>query len=431
MTRLAHGSATDVGNVRTVNEDRFLVADSLFAVADGLGGHQAGEVASKTAVETLGSSFDDHTVDGLIGAVLKANHAVWQLARDNPDLQGMATTMTAVALVDEDDEQRLALVNVGDSRAYLLQRGELEQLTEDHSLVEQLVREGRLTSEEAAIHPQRSIITRALGLDPEVEVDSWQLIPYEGDRLLLCSDGLTNEVTDEDIASTLRRVTDPGAAAQDLVEQARAHGGNDNITVVVVDVVDDDGRAKAASAAIAQDEAAEGGTADKGAPTAATEAAPAKAAPQARRAERSPAMETGVLQRVPASRPQPAATRGVTWRVIAFAAALLAVLLVVVAAVGWYARKTYYVGLSGTHVAIFKGRPGGLLWFEPSVEQRQDLRVDDVLPARRPDLKAGHSEPSLASAQRYVTRLRQEATARRAVPPSPVPGTGPGTTIQP
>jgi PPM family protein phosphatase len=432
MTRLAHGSATDVGNVRTVNEDRFLVADSLFAVADGLGGHQAGEVASKTAVETLGSSFNDHTVDGLIAAVLKANHAVWQLARDNPDLQGMATTMTAVALIEEDDEERLALVNVGDSRAYLLQRGELEQLTEDHSLVEQLVREGRLTSEEAAIHPQRSIITRALGLDPEVEVDSWQLIPYEGDRLLLCSDGLTNEVTDEDIASTLRRVTDPGAAAQDLVEQARAHGGNDNITVVVVDVVDDDGRAKAASAALAQDEAADGRTADKASRAAAAEPAPADATePQARRAERSPAMQTGVLQRVPASRPQPAAARSVTWRVIAFAAALLAVLLVVVAAVGWYARKTYYVGLSGTHVVIFKGRPGGLLWFEPSVEQRQDLRVDDVLSARRPDLRAGHSEPSLASAQRYVTRLRQEATARRAVPPSPVPGTGPGTTIQP
>jgi serine/threonine protein phosphatase PrpC len=429
MTRLECGSATDVGRVRTVNEDRFLVADSLFAVADGLGGHQAGEVASKTAVETLGSSFNEHTVDGLVDAVLKANHAVWQLARDNPDLQGMATTMTAVALVDEDDEERLALVNVGDSRAYLLQRGELEQLTEDHSLVEQLVREGRLTSEEAAIHPQRSIITRALGLDPDVEVDSWQLIPYQGDRLLLCSDGLTNEVTDDDIASTLRRVTDPGAAAQDLVEQARAHGGNDNITVVVVDVVDDDGRAKAASAALAQDEAAEGRTADKASRAAAAEPVPADAL-QAR-AERSPSMQTGVHQRVPAARPQPVAARGVTWRVIAFAAALLAVLLVVVAAVGWYARKTYYVGLSGTHVAIFKGRPGGLLWFEPSVEQRQDLRVDDVLPARRLDLKAGHSEPSLASAQRYVTQLRQEATARRAVPPSPVPGTGPGTTIQP
>jgi protein phosphatase len=142
-------------------------------------------------------------------------------------------------------------------------------------------------------------------------------------------------------------------------------------------------------------------------------------------------MQTGVLQRVPSSRPQPEAPRGVTWRVIAFAAAVLAVLLVVGATVGWYARKTYYVGLSGKQVAIFKGRPGGFLWFNPSVEQRTDLRVDDVLPARQPDLKAGHSEPSLANAQRYVTRLRQEATARRAVPPSPVPVTGPGSTIQP
>src|SRR5439155_18855901 len=123
--------------------------------------------------------------------------------------------------------------------------------------------------------------------------------------------------------------------------------------------------------------------------------------------------------RVPAPRPQAAAPRGVTWRVIAFAAALLAVLLVVMAAIGWYARKTYYVGFSGRQVAIFKGRPGGLLWFDPSVEQRTDLRSADVLPARLPDLKTGHSEPSLANAQRYVTRLRQEATARRAVPPSP------------
>jgi len=430
MTQLQCGSATDVGKVRTVNEDRFLVGDSLFAVADGLGGHQAGEVASKTAVETLGSSFTDHTTQGLIDAVLKANHAVWQLATDNPDLQGMATTMTAAALVEEDDEQRLALVNVGDSRAYLLQHGELEQITEDHSLVEQLVREGRLTSEEAAVHPQRSIITRALGLDPDVEVDSWQLIPYTGDRLLLCSDGLTNEVDDEDIASTLRRVDDPARAARDLVEQARAHGGNDNITVVVVDVVDDDGRAEAASAALAKDETATATT---------TTAEPESDAPsgsatraKAATAERPPSMQTGVMRRVPPATPP--APRGITWRVIAFAVALVVVLLVVIASLGWYARKTYYVGLSGSQVAIFKGRPGGLLWFEPTVEQRSELRVADVLPGRVPDLKAGHSESSLANAQRYVTRLRQEAAARRAVPPSPPPtppGAAPGSTTPP
>src|SRR5207248_4940199 len=144
-----------------------------------------------------------------------------------------------LALVDEDGEERLAVVNVGDSRDYLLQQGELEQLTEDHSLVEQMVRDGRLTPEEAMVHPQRSIITRALGLDPEVEVDSWELTPYKGDRLLLCSDGLTNEVSDDEIATTLRAVSDPEEAAKQLVNEARDHGGSDNITCVVVDVVDD------------------------------------------------------------------------------------------------------------------------------------------------------------------------------------------------
>src|SRR5205823_5486211 len=146
----------------------------------------------------------------------------------NRDQRGMGTTLTAVALVEEDGEDRLAVVNVGDSRAYLLQQGELEQLTDDHSLVAQLVREGQLTPEEATVHPQRSIITRALGLDPEVEVDMWELTPYRGDRLLLCSDGLTNELDDERIASVLRSVADPQEAANQLVQEANARGGNDN-----------------------------------------------------------------------------------------------------------------------------------------------------------------------------------------------------------
>src|SRR5207237_8368237 len=232
-------------------EDRFLADERLFAVADGVGGHKAGEVASQTAVETLQREFTEPTTDGLVDAVKKANRTVWNLAESNRDQRGMGTTLTAIALVDDGGEERLAVVNVGDSRAYLLQQGELEQLTEDHSLVEQLVREGQLTPEEAMVHPQRSIIPRALGLDPDVEVDSWELTPYKGDRLLLCSDGLTNEVNDEQIASTLRSVGDPEEAARHLVTEARDHGGNDNITCVVVDVLDDDNRAEEASAALA------------------------------------------------------------------------------------------------------------------------------------------------------------------------------------
>src|SRR2546421_894961 len=214
MTTLRAGGATDVGLVRAHNEDRFLADERLFAVADGVGGHKAGEVASQTAVETLQREFTEPTTDGLVDAVKKANRTVWNLAESNRDQRGMGTTLTAIALVDDGGEDRLAVVNVGDSRAYLLQQGELEQLTEDHSLVEQLVREGQLTPEEAQVHPQRSIITRALGLDPDVEVDSWELTPYKGDRILLCSDGLTNEVSDDEIASTLRSVSDPEEAAR-------------------------------------------------------------------------------------------------------------------------------------------------------------------------------------------------------------------------
>src|SRR3954452_25305761 len=251
MTELRAGGATDTGLVRDHNEDKYLADERLFVVADGVGGHKAGEVASQTAVDTLQREFTEPTTDGLIDAVKTANRTVWDLAESNPDQRGMGTTLTAIALVDDGDDERLAVVNVGDSRAYLLQHGELEQLTEDHSLVEQLVREGQLTPEEAQVHPQRSIITRALGLDPDVEVDSWELTPYKGDRILLCSDGLTNEVSDDGIASTLRSVSDPQEAANHLVTAARDHGGNDNITCVVVDVVDDDNRAEEASAALA------------------------------------------------------------------------------------------------------------------------------------------------------------------------------------
>ena len=192
MTQLRAGAATDVGRVRQINEDRYLADERLFAVADGVGGHQAGEVASQTSVETLQRTFEDgeHTTEGLIAAAEAANQAVWQLAQGSREKRGMGTTLTALALVQEDGEEQLALINVGDSRAYMLQQGELIQLTEDHSLVEELVRDGKLTPAEAQIHPQRSIITRALGMEPAIEVDSWEIIPYTGDRILLCSDCL-------------------------------------------------------------------------------------------------------------------------------------------------------------------------------------------------------------------------------------------------
>src|SRR5215210_2639821 len=245
-----------------MNEDRFLCDERIYAVADGVGGHQAGEVASQTSVETLLRTFTEgeHTTDGLVSAAEAANAAVWHLAQGSKEKRGMGTTLTALALVQDDGEEQLALINVGDSRAYLFHQGELIQLTEDHSLVEELVRDGKLTPAEAHVHPQRSIITRALGMEPVIQVDSWEITPFVGDRILLCSDGLTNELSDERIASALRQLADPQEAAHDLVRQARAAGGSDNITVVVVDVVDDDGRASQASAALAPSKGSTGST---------------------------------------------------------------------------------------------------------------------------------------------------------------------------
>jgi protein phosphatase len=415
VTILEAGAATDVGRVRQMNEDRYLADERLFAVADGVGGHQAGEVASQTSVETLLRVFTEgeHTTDGLVAAVEAANAAVWQLAQGSREKRGMGTTLTALALVQEAGEEQLALANVGDSRAYLLQQGELTQLTEDHSLVEELVRDGKLTPAEAQVHPQRSIITRALGMEPAIEVDSWEIIPYRGDRILLCSDGLTNELSNERIASILRQLADPQEAARELVRQARAAGGGDNITVVVVDVVDDGGRSEQASAALAGS-AGSGRSQQQSTQTIAEPAPDTRtanvsappAAPPAPQAQSRPQLAPPVPQAKP---------RRMTWRVGIFVFAFLAVLGVAVWAVAWYARSAYYVGLDADQVAIFRGRPGGLLWFQPTlVEHKAQPTGADLLDAQRTELAAGHEVGSKKEADRYVNNLRQEVEARRA-----------------
>src|SRR5690349_21037663 len=234
--RLSSGARTDVGRGRPENEDSVLVDDArgLWAVADGMGGHRAGEVASATAIETLQDAYRAGTP--LNQAVEAANAAVFSKAADDAALRGMGTTLTAVAL----ENGRTALLgHVGDSRAYLLRDGAVTQVTDDHSLVEQLVREGRLSPEEAQRHPQRAIITRALGVDAHVEVDTYRVDLNPGDRLLICSDGLTNMLSDDTIAATLRRHPDPQQAADTLVDMANQAGGDDNITVVILDALAD------------------------------------------------------------------------------------------------------------------------------------------------------------------------------------------------
>jgi PPM family protein phosphatase len=233
--RFAHGDRTDVGRGRPENEDSILVDPDggLYAVADGMGGHRAGEVASATAIEALKAAYlGGQRVDQAVAA---ANAAVFAKAAEDAALRGMGTTLTAVAL----QNSTAVLGHVGDSRAYLMRDGAVTQVTDDHSLVEQLVREGRLTPEEAQKHPQRAIITRALGVDPNVEVDTYRVDLKPGDRLLICSDGLTNMLSDDTIAQTLRRHADPQQAADTLVDMANQAGGDDNITVVLVYVAND------------------------------------------------------------------------------------------------------------------------------------------------------------------------------------------------
>jgi serine/threonine protein phosphatase PrpC len=246
------GHSTDVGRMRQGNEDSYLIASNLqlFAVADGMGGHRAGEVASHAALGALAKVLKEDPALPLTDAVGLANDAVYQMAVDDPSLQGMGTTLTAVRM----DGGAAILGHVGDSRAYLLRDGQLLRITEDHSFVDQLRREGRITEEQAATHPQRSILTRALGIEPGVVVDPGQIDLLDGDRLLLCSDGLHALVRDPVILDILRRHADPQAASEALVAAANAAGGDDNITAVVIDVHDDDGaaheRAVAASAAV-------------------------------------------------------------------------------------------------------------------------------------------------------------------------------------
>ena len=238
MTVLRSGSATDVGRVRRVNQDLALERPNLFAVADGMGGHVGGEVAARVAVESLERAFErEPTADGLRAAFDEANSAVWLESQANDDLRGMGTTLTAVALVGgEGGHDVLALANVGDSRAYVYSEGTMAQVTDDHSLAEERMRHGEMTEAEAAVHPQRHILTRALGVGADVESDLWELQLRTGDRVLLCSDGLSNELGMDEIAAVLHDITDPEVAARRLVEVANAHGGSDNITVVVVDV---------------------------------------------------------------------------------------------------------------------------------------------------------------------------------------------------
>lgn len=380
------GSATDTGRVRDLNEDSLLVTDRLFAVADGMGGHAAGEVASLIAVETLKANAGA-TPDSIVEAIQQANRAVRSRSEEDPETRGMGTTLSVVALGDDDE---IVVANVGDSRVYRLHQGELEQVSVDHSLVQDLVDEGRISAAEARVHPNRNVVTRTIGIDPAVDVDHWIVDPAAGDRYLLCSDGLTDEVEDHAIARVLHTVKDPNDAARQLVDLANAAGGRDNITVLVVDVVDDGGRSRTASETLAKD--------------------------PPRTTARPVVRETVVPD---PGRSAPSGVHGdtftpkpkrFTWRVVLFVAAVVLVFAGAFGGTIWFARNTYSVqATDGDRITIFRGRE--LLWFEPTIEDRTDLDLGDIQPARRDEVSEGREFPSRTEAEDYLDNITTTTTS--------------------
>jgi len=254
---LGYSGVTDTGRKRRRNEDAYVVAPPLFAVADGMGGAQAGEVASRLAAAAL-EDVDSRGLSGrerVISLIAEANRRVYERSSTDPAASGMGTTMT-VALVEGDS---VTIGHVGDSRAYLVRDGRMEQLTEDHSLVNELMKSGKLSQEEAETHPQRSVITRALGTDPDVDADAFAIDAQAGDVFLLCSDGLTTMVDDEDILELVERHHDDlDRAARSLISAANRGGGEDNITVVAFTIAADGDTAQMPAAAPSEEDTLHG-----------------------------------------------------------------------------------------------------------------------------------------------------------------------------
>jgi len=348
--RIAEQAAlTDVGRQRQANEDAYVEAPPFFAVADGMGGARAGEVASKIAAD----AFEEEGAPPQPGeARLReiaqaANREIYELAQREESRRGMGTTLTA-ALVGDD---HVSLGHVGDSRAYLLRDGTLEQLTRDHSLVAELERTGQLEPGEAEHHPQRSIITRALGPEPDVDVDTYTVAGRPGDVFLLCSDGLTSMISDEEVGTLLRSASSLQEAAESLVRAANQSGGKDNITVVLFRLGEDEASGDGGGAQ-AGETIAGALHADDVRAAAATRPPPAQAAPTRARPPDRPAPAAGAP---PAPPPAPARRRG--RRVLAAFAGLLVLAAVVVAAV-LGARQVYFLGTDeGGLVTLYRGLP--------------------------------------------------------------------------
>jgi serine/threonine protein phosphatase PrpC len=385
---------TDTGRQRNANEDSLFTDAPLFVVADGMGGAQAGEVASRAAAESFAHDLPSAPPERLLEETIEgANRTIHELARKDPSLAGMGTTITA-ALVDLDAEE-VAIGHVGDSRAYRLRGGRFEQLTRDHSLVEEMRRKGQLTDAQAEDHPQRSIITRALGPEPEVQVDLQTVPVCSGDVFLICSDGLTTMLDDEKIGQTLGRATSLQSAVRALVDEANRAGGRDNITVVAFRLEDEgaDGAAGSANEGatlIGGEAEAAGLTATEVRKRAAAEAA-RKRREEIEAAPRRRGLRTALKVLVP---------------------------LLVVAAIAfgaWYGnRQIWFLGTDDAgRVALYRGAPYELPFGIDLFSRRYASPVQvESLPQRRKDAVTGHDLRSREDAVSLVEEIEKTAGLR-------------------
>jgi len=377
MTTWRAASATNVGLVREANEDALLVTPTMAIVADGMGGHAAGEVASELAVSVFARLLAEQpSLARLNEGLLEANAAILADAQAHPDRTGMGTTLTAVMGVEYDTGTALAWVNIGDSRLYQLRDGAIKQITDDHSVAEEWVRQGRLSKEEAAVHPRRHQLTRVLGMEEAKDGDTGLLSVQVGDRLLLCSDGLSNEVSDAELAELASAPHGLEQAVDALVARALANGGHDNITVVVLEV-------ESVSVEVPEQFRTE---APLSRATFAPASAPSQAAPVIRRSQRR--------------RPW-----WMTWRSGAFLAALGGLVAGVFMVLSWYAHSAFYLADYQGSVTVYQGQPHGFLWYEPKVALQTVFKSSELLPGDAKRLKNYISEPSLAAAIRHASNM--------------------------
>jgi len=366
---LDFAGATHIGQVRQTNQDNYSSLAGIHVLADGMGGHKGGEVASLEATSTILEAGKIDSITAMVKSVSKANQAIIKRANKDETLSGMGTTVCVLTeVLGSDGEIKIGIANVGDSRIYRLGGSELTQVTLDHSLVADLVRSGELTKDEASRHPQRNILTRALGIEQDLVIDTWELNPVAGDRYLLCSDGLFNEIDDEKIAEILMADEELENIAQNLVNHALKAGGHDNITALVVSV-EEDIKLQNKSWFL-------------------NEMVPHSAA--------KPLINPSIDQEI----------RNFDWKPIAICFTTLFLIISVFTAIGLYARHGWFVGEYNGGVAIYKGQPQGVLWFEPTVERKTKISILDLPKETRQAVVNSISMSSFEEAEEFVDEIR-------------------------